>query len=97
MKWSREDATKFYVDALGDQESGAITEIDRYCVTPGQACGYMLGKLTFLAARKKAKDALGAKFDLRSFHDAMLVGGAVPLAMIDAMTDRYIASRKVTG
>ena len=96
MKWSREEATKFYVDTLGDQESGSITEIDRYCVTPGQACGYMLGKLTFLAARKKAKDALGAKFDIRSFHDAMLIGGAVPLAMIDAMTDRYIASRQAS-
>ena len=94
MKWSREQATKFYVDTLGDQESGAITEIDRYCVTPGQACGYMLGKLTFLAARRKARAALGAKFDIRSFHDAMLIGGAVPLAMIDALTDNYIAVRK---
>jgi uncharacterized protein (DUF885 family) len=94
MKWSREDAIKFYVATLGNQESEAITEIERYCVQPGQACGYMLGKLTFLAARKKAKDALGDKFDIRSFHDAMLVGGAVPLAMLDAMADRYIASRK---
>lgn len=94
MKWSREQATKFYVDTLGDQESGAVTEIDRYCVTPGQACGYMLGKLTFLAARKKAQAALGAKFDIRSFHDAMLIGGAVPLAMIDGIADRYIAARK---
>jgi uncharacterized protein (DUF885 family) len=94
MKWSREQAVKFYVDALGDKESGAITEIERYAVNPGQACGYMLGKLAFLAARKKAKDALGAKFDIRSFHDAMLVGGAVPLAMLDGMADRYIASRR---
>ena len=94
MKWSREKATKFYVDTLGDQESGSITEIDRYCVTPGQACGYMLGKLTFLAARKKAKTALGAKFDIRSFHDAVLIGGAVPLAMLDTLADSYIASRK---
>jgi uncharacterized protein (DUF885 family) len=94
MKWSREQAVKFYVDTLGDQESGAITEIERYCVTPGQACGYMLGKLTFLKARQKARDALGAKFDIRTFHDAVLVGGAVPLAMIDTLTDRYIAGLK---
>ena len=97
MKWSREQAVKFYVDTLGDTESASITEIERYAVTPGQACGYMLGKLTFLAARKKAQDALGAKFDIKSFHDAMLVGGAVPLAMIDKMADAYIASRKATG
>jgi uncharacterized protein (DUF885 family) len=94
MKWSREAATKYFVDALGDQETAAITEIERYAVTPGQACGYMLGKLTFLAARKKARDALGTRFDFKSFHDAMLVGGAVPLAMIDGMTERYIALSK---
>src|SRR5262249_9356438 len=94
MRWSREQALKFYVDTLGDKESGSVTQIERYAVTRGQACGYMLGKLTFLAAGKKARDALGAKFDYRSFHDAMLIGGAVPLAMIDGMTDRYIASRR---
>jgi uncharacterized protein (DUF885 family) len=94
MKWSREQAVKFYVDTLGDQESASITEIERYSVTPGQACGYMLGKLSFLAARKKAQTALGAKFDIRSFHDAVLVGGAVPLAMIDTLTNRYIAGLK---
>jgi uncharacterized protein (DUF885 family) len=94
MKWSREQANTYFIATLGDQDSAAITEIERYAVNPGQACGYMLGKLTFLAARKKARDALGARFDIKSFHDAMLVGGAVPLAMIDGLTDRYIASRK---
>jgi uncharacterized protein (DUF885 family) len=93
-KWTREQAVKYYVDVLGDQESGAITEIERYCVEPGQACGYMLGKLTILAARDKAKAALGAKFDIRAFHDAILIGGAIPLAMLDTMADRYIASAK---
>jgi uncharacterized protein (DUF885 family) len=94
MKWSREQSIRFMVDTLGDQEASVTSETERYCVTPGQACGYMLGKLAFLAARKKAREALGARFDIRSFHDAMLIGGAVPLAMIDPMTDRYIASRK---
>jgi uncharacterized protein (DUF885 family) len=94
MKWSREQALKFFIDTLGDKESASATEIERYAVNPGQACGYMLGKLAFLAARKKARDALGPKFDIRSFHDAMLVGGAVPLAMLDGMADRYIASRR---
>ena len=94
MKWTREEAIKFYVDTLGDQDTAAITEIERYAVNPGQACGYMLGKLTFLAARKKAREALGARFDIKSFHDAMLVGGAVPLVMIDGLTERYIAARK---
>jgi uncharacterized protein (DUF885 family) len=93
MKWSRERAIKFYVDALGDKESGAATEIERYCVMPGQACGYMLGKQSFLAARQKAQTALGVRFDIRSFHDAMLVGGAVPLAMLDGISKSYVTGR----
>jgi uncharacterized protein (DUF885 family) len=54
----------------------------------------MLGKLEFMKMRDKAKSALGAKFDLRKFHDAMLLSGAVPLAVLDRLTDRYIASAK---
>jgi uncharacterized protein (DUF885 family) len=94
MKWSREQAIKYYTQTLGDAESAAATEVERYCVWPGQACSYMLGKLAFLAAREKAKKALGAKFDIRKFHDAMLLAGAVPLAMLDGITDRYIAEAK---
>ena len=73
MKWSREQAVKYYTDTLGDPEVSAITEIERYCVWPGQACSYMLGKLAFLTERDKAKAALGTKFDIRKFHDAMLL------------------------
>jgi uncharacterized protein (DUF885 family) len=94
MKWSREQAVKYYTETLGDPDSAAITEVERYCVWPGQACSYMLGKLAFLAEREKAKKALGAKFDIRQFHDAMLLAGAVPLAMLDGITDQYIAHAK---
>ena len=94
LKWSREKALKFYVDTLGNPESESITEIERYCVWPGQACSYMLGKLEFLKQRERAKQALGAKFDIRKYHDAMLVGGSVPLALMGPMNDRYIASAK---
>jgi len=92
MKWSREAAVKYYTDTLGDPEASAITEIERYCVWPGQACTYMLGKLTFLAEREKAKAALGAKFDIRKFHDAMLLSGAMPLKVLDSVTARYLSS-----
>jgi uncharacterized protein (DUF885 family) len=94
LKWSREQAVKYYVDTLGDAQTAAITEIERYCVLPGQACSYMLGKLAFLAEREKAKAALGAKFDIRKFHDAMLLAGAVPLELLDGITARYIAASK---
>ncbi|HEY1633057.1 MAG TPA: DUF885 family protein [Rhizomicrobium sp.] len=94
MKWTREQAIKYYVDTLGDQDASAITEIERYCVQPGQACGYMLGKLEILRLREKAKTALGAKFDIRSFHAAILVCGAVPLAVLETIVDNYIAANK---
>jgi uncharacterized protein (DUF885 family) len=94
MKWPRERAVKYYTDALGDPEVSAITEIERYCVTPGQACGYMLGKLEILRLREKAKAALGARFDIRQFHDAVLLGGAVPLAILERIVDNYIAAKR---
>jgi uncharacterized protein (DUF885 family) len=94
MKWTREQAIKYYVDILGDQDASAITEIERYCVQPGQACGYMLGKLTILRLREKAKTALGAKFDIRAFHAAILVCGALPLTVLETVVDNYIAANK---
>jgi len=94
MKWSREQAVKYYVDAIGDPEKAAITEIERYCVWPGQACSYMLGKITILRLREKAKAQLGARFDIKKFHDAVLTCGAVPLTVLDTVVDNYIAANK---
>jgi uncharacterized protein (DUF885 family) len=94
MKWSREKAVKYYTDTLGDLDASAITEVERYCVWPGQACAYMVGKLDILKQREKAKAALGPKFDIRAFHKAILVCGAVPLAILDKVVDRYIAEAK---
>jgi uncharacterized protein (DUF885 family) len=94
MKWSREKAIKYYTDTLGDLDASAITEVERYCVWPGQACAYMVGKLDILKQREKAKAALGPKFDIRQFHKAILVCGAVPLAILDKVVDRYIAATK---
>ena len=91
-KWSREQAVKYYVDTLGDQEASAVTEIERYCVWPGQACGYMVGKLTILHLRDKAKAALGAKFDIHKFHDTVLLSGSMPLAVLEKAVDAYIAT-----
>ncbi len=94
MHWSREHAIKYYADTLGDPEAAATTEVERYCVWPGQACGYMIGKLTFLRLRDKAKAALGARFDIRKFHDAVLLCGALPLAVLETVVDDYIARNK---
>jgi len=89
MDWSRERAIAYFVDALGENESVAVTEIERYCVWPGQACSYMVGKLTWLRLRDEAKRKLGAKFDLRAFHDAGLLSGSVPLSVLERVIGDY--------
>ncbi|HYM35808.1 MAG TPA: DUF885 family protein, partial [Steroidobacteraceae bacterium] len=92
--WTREQALKYYIDTLGDQDASAATEIERYAVWPGQACSYMLGKLELLKLRDKARAALGARFNIRDFHDAVLLCGAVPLSVLDDVVDNYIAAKK---
>jgi uncharacterized protein (DUF885 family) len=86
MKWSREQAIKYYTETLGDPLTGAISEVERYCVWPGQACCYMLGKLKFLAERERAQKLLGTRFDIRKFHDAVLLSGAVPLDLMNGIS-----------
>ena len=94
LRWSREQAVKYYVDHIGDPEPAAITEIERYAVQPGQASSYMVGKLEFLRLREKARTALGSRFDIRKFHDAVLLSGPVPLTVLESVVDNYIASAK---
>ncbi len=92
MDWSRETAVDYYVAALGDKKSAAVTEVERYCVWPGQACSYMIGKLAWLRLRDQAKTAMGARFDIKKFHDAGLLSGAVPLDVLDRVIGAYIST-----
>ncbi|KQV56244.1 MULTISPECIES: DUF885 family protein [unclassified Caulobacter] len=92
-KWSREQAIKYMAETMGDEESGATTEIERYVVWPGQACSYMIGKITWLRARAKAQKALGKKFDIREFHDAGLLSGMTPLTALERVIDDYIVGK----
>lgn len=89
-RWSREQAIRYFVDHLGDPEASAITEVERYCVWPGQACAYMLGKLTWLRLRDAAKTRMGAHFDIRSFHDAGLLIAPVPLTVLEGVIRGHI-------
>jgi uncharacterized protein (DUF885 family) len=93
LRWSREKAIRYMMDTIGDKESATITEIERYCVWPGQACSYMLGKLEWLKLREEAKHRLGARFDIRKFHDAGLLNGAAPLEVMDSVIHTWIASQ----
>ncbi|WP_454759077.1 DUF885 domain-containing protein [Caulobacter segnis] len=92
-KWSREQAVKYMAETMGDEESGSITEIERYVVWPGQACSYMIGKIVWLRVRAKAQKALGKKFDIREFHDAGLLSGMTPLTTLERVIDDYIVSK----
>ena len=93
-RWSREQAIRYFVDTIGDQEATATSEVERYCAWPGQACSYMVGKLTWLRLRDKASKALGKRFDIKAFHDAALLSGAMPLQAMERRIDDYIATAK---
>jgi uncharacterized protein (DUF885 family) len=94
LRWSRERASQALSDIDGDPISLAQQEIERYCVTPGQACSYMVGKVSILRLRHKAKAALGPRFDIRQFHDAVLLSGSMPLTVLERRIDIYIAAHK---
>jgi uncharacterized protein (DUF885 family) len=91
LRWSREKAIATMVEIDGDAESSTATEIERYCVWPGQACSYMVGKLTWLRLRDRTRAALGDRFDLKAFHDAGLLSGAMPLVALENVIDGHIA------
>jgi uncharacterized protein (DUF885 family) len=73
------------------------TETDRYIGWPGQALAYKMGELKIRELRKRAEDALGSRFDIRLFHDAVLQNGSVPLSVLDAQIDSFIAKTKAAA
>ena len=90
--WSREQAIQWMVERNGNPIDSVTHEIERYCVWPGQACGYKMGQLEIIALRDRAKAALGKRFDLRTFNDALLTSGNLPLTVLDKVMERYIAA-----
>ncbi|WP_421729536.1 DUF885 domain-containing protein [Brevundimonas sp.] len=93
-RWSREQAIRYMVDTLGDQESSVTTEVERYCIWPGQACSYKIGHNEWVRLREGARAELGDRFDIRSFHDTMLNSGDMPLAVFATLVDDWVAARK---
>ena len=93
-RWSREQAIETMSSIDGSPISSSTTEIERYAVWPAQACSYMVGKLTWLRLRDKARQALGPRFDMAAFHDAGLLSGAMPLTVLEAVIDNHIAARR---
>jgi len=92
LGWTRAQALSEFVAATGLPRSNAESEVDRYCAWPGQACGYKLGQTEINVQRDRAKAALGARFDLRDFNQAVVEGGNVPLDVLAGEVSRYVAS-----
>jgi uncharacterized protein (DUF885 family) len=90
-RWTREKAVDYMVSTTGRSRGACQSEVDRYCAAPGQACGYKVGHTEIVRLRDKAKAALGAKFDVRDYDDAVIQAGAVPLAVLATAVDDYIA------
>jgi uncharacterized protein (DUF885 family) len=94
LGWDKARAVQFMRDNTALTEANIEAEVNRYISWPGQALGYMIGRLKILELRARAEKALGDKFDLRRFHDAVLLNGSVPLDVLEAQIDEWIAAEK---
>jgi uncharacterized protein (DUF885 family) len=92
--WTRDQVVDFFRKSGAVDEPTIQSETDRYIAWPAQALSYKLGQLKFRELRERAQKELGSKFDIRSFHDEMLDGGTLPLDLLDARTDKWIAQQK---
>ncbi|MGL5398164.1 MAG: DUF885 domain-containing protein [Shewanella sp.] len=92
--WSREQAIEFMASNTALSLHNVTTEIDRYITWPGQALSYKIGELTIKRLRAKAEQALGDKFDIRAFHDAVLENGSVPMSVLEQQINDFIEAQK---
>jgi uncharacterized protein (DUF885 family) len=92
--WTREQAIKFMLENSTLAESDVVSEVERYIAWPGQALGYKVGDLRIQGLRREAEQALGARFDVRDFHREVLSDGAVPMDVLEAKVERWIAARR---
>jgi uncharacterized protein (DUF885 family) len=90
-RWTREQVVQFFRDHSAIDEPDIQAETDRYIVMPGQALAYKIGQLKILELRERARRGLGARFDVRAFHDEVLSGGALPLDVLERRIDAWIA------
>ena len=92
--WTRQRAIEYMTENTALSVHEVTTEVDRYIRSRGQALAYKMGELRITAARRRAEQALGAKFDVRDFHDAVLSQGSVPLVFLDRQVDQWIGTVK---
>ncbi len=94
LNWPRETAIDFLMTHTTLSRGEAEEEVDRYIAIPGQALANKIGERSLLDRKERAKSVLGEKFDLKRFHDAILTDGAMPLSILDAKVERWIADEK---
>jgi uncharacterized protein (DUF885 family) len=92
--WTRQQVVDYFHDHSTIDEVSVQSETDRYMAWPAQALGYKIGQLEILKLRQYAKDQLGAKFDIRSFHDEVLSGGALPMDVLSLRIRDWVAQQK---
>jgi uncharacterized protein (DUF885 family) len=95
QNWTRQQAIDYLIQTTGDAPGVIVTEVDRYIVWPGQACGYELGRREIARLREMARNELGPDFDLRGFHDAVLLNGEVPLSVLDDIVRDWIPQQRL--
>ncbi|MET4663525.1 DUF885 domain-containing protein [Sphingomonas sp. PvP056] len=93
-RWTREQAIAYFKANSSVSDKDIAREVDRYFNWPGQATSYMVGQLKITELRQRAEKALGSRFDIRDFHEAVLSQGALPLDVLDEQVNRYIAAKR---
>jgi uncharacterized protein (DUF885 family) len=91
--WSREQTIRYFIDTVGLDELSATSEVERYVVWPGQACSYKIGHTEFVRLRDEARARLGDRFDIKSFHDAVLLEGDMPLEVLAGLVAEWTEGR----
>src|SRR3546814_3572848 len=92
--WTRDQAIAYMLANSSMGRTDATAEVERYIAYPGQALSYKVGQITIRRLRDRAEAALGARFDIRAFHDQVLTTGALPMEILEAKIDNWIASQK---
>jgi uncharacterized protein (DUF885 family) len=93
-KWTREQAINYFLQNTANAKGDCEKEIERYFLWPGQATGYKIGMLKILELRGHAKQELGAKFDIKKFHNVVLMNGSVSLTVLEELVNNWIAETK---
>ena len=96
-RWSREQAIEYMIAKTGMTEAEVTREIERYVVWPGQPTSYKVGQLAILRARERAQRELGERFDVKGFHEVLLMNGSMPLEVLDDVVGTWITKQKSAG